>query len=140
MSMTPPPSIVVPAFPSAHAVDLSRLLAAIAQVERVRGSHRRGSHGERGKYQMTRAAWDEDAGGLPFAHAENDAYSDIVARARLVRLRYELLERRLEPSAYNLALCWNGGEGGAVRVILKKWSPPEMRDYAERVSAIYRSP
>ena len=138
--MTPTPCAIHAPLPLTASVDLDRLLAAIAQVERVRGSHRRGSHGERGKYQMTRDAWDEDAGGLPFAHAENDAYSDIVARARLVRLRYELLERRLEPSAYNLALCWNGGEGGAVRVILKKWSPPEMRDYAERVSALYRSP
>lgn len=138
--MTPAPCAIHAPLTLTANVDLDHLLAAIAQVERVRGSHRRGKHGERGKYQMTRAAWDEDAGGLPFAHAENDAYSDIVARARLVRLRYELLERRLEPSAYNLALCWNGGEGGAVRVILKKWSPPEMRDYAERVSALYRSP
>ena len=138
--MTPAPCAIHAPLPLTAGVDLDRLLAAIAQVERVRGSHRRGSHGERGKYQMRREAWDEDAGGLPFAYAENDAYSDIVARARLVRLRYELLERRLEPSAYNLALCWNGGEGGAVRVILKKWSPPEMRDYAERVSALYRSP
>ena len=130
MSMNPPPSIVVPAFPSAHAVDLSRLLAAIAQVERVRGSHRRGSHGERGKYQMTRAAWDEDAGGLPFAYAENDAYSDIVARARLVRLRYELLERRIQPTVFTLAYAWHSG---LTATILRKWQPMEARDYAIRV-------
>jgi hypothetical protein len=129
--MMAPPAIVVS---SAATIDSDRLLACIAEVERVRGSRRRGPVGERGKYQFTRETW-ESVTAIPFEQAEDDAVSDQVARFYLNKLRYQMLERRIDPTPYLLALAWNCGLTGA---ILRSFQPIEAKNYAEGVCALYR--
>jgi hypothetical protein len=84
--------------------------------------------------QFTESAWLEDADGIPFRFADDPKTARLVAIRRLKRLAGLLIARRLEASAYTLALCWNEGP---TAVILGKWANKDVRDYAERVRALY---
>lgn len=128
--MMSPPAIIVP---SVARIDHVRLLAAIAEVERVRGSHRRGPKGERGKYQFTRKTW-ESLTSIPFHEAEDDHVSNEVANFYLNKLRYQMIERHINPSVYLMALAWHAGINGAV---LKTFQPTEAKSYAVRVENLY---
>ena len=129
--MMTPPAITSPA--SQPAFDLARFLDCLAQVERVRKSHRRGEFGERGKYQFTEETW-KSVTVIPFEEAENDATSDKVARFYITKLRYQLLERHFEPTVYMLALAFHRGLNGA---ILRGFQGQEVKDYCIRVENLY---
>lgn len=128
--MTAPIVIVCPAMPS---TDFRRLAECIREVER-RPRHPRGLHGELGDFQFKKSAWDEDAQGLPFSFALDRPHAEIVAERRLRRMSRLLTERCIDPTAYNLALCWNEGVSG---VILGKWQTQGVRDYAVHVENLY---
>ena len=128
--MTPAPQAVVQ---QAQAVDLTRLLAAIAAVESGNDKNAVGQHGERGLYQIMPSTWDENAR-ESFDWAFDPKHAMPVARQILIKLKWEMQERRIEPSAYNLALAWRGGVGA---VVLGKWVNRDLRDYAVRVENIF---
>lgn len=129
--MTTPPAIVAPS----QGVDYSALYDAIAQVERVRKSHKRGPCGERGDVQWTEAAWSEETS-MPFSMAENPTVCREMALQRLRKLSYRLLERHVSPTPYFLALAWHCGINGA---ILRGFVSQEARSYGERCAALYRT-
>lgn len=127
-----PPAIVAPAH---LGVDLNRLLDAIAAVESRGDPTAKGRHGERGAHQMLESTWRECTS-LPWSYALDPAWESDVARFYLIKLKYQLQERRIEPTPYNLALAWNQG---AKAVILAKWLPREVKDRATRISTLYNA-
>jgi hypothetical protein len=130
--MTAAVTISVPAF---RAVDYGALYSAIASVERVRKSHKRGPFGERGDAQWTLAAWVEETD-MPFEMAEDPVVCRELAIQRLRKMAFRLSERRIDPTPYLLALAWHLGLNGA---ILRGFVSQEGKSYAERVCALYRA-
>ena len=133
--MTPAPCAIHAPLTLTAGPDLDRLLAAIAQVERVRGSHRHGPKGERGVLQFKRETWEQFTW-LPFDNAENEADCLAVGRIALQHYRFQLLERHIEPTPFLLALAWHCGLNGA---ILRGFQSQDVKSYAERVCALYRA-
>jgi hypothetical protein len=129
--ITPTPIVITVA--AQPVPDMARLLRCIGQVERVRGSHRRGHFGERGKYQFTEATW-KSVTSIPFDEAENDQVSDNVARFYLNKLRYQLLERRIDATVYNIAMAFHCGLNGAV---LRTFQSQDAKEYCIRVENLY---
>jgi hypothetical protein len=72
-------------------------------------------------YQMTRDAWTSVTR-ISFDKAFIHAYSMPVARAYLLRLRWDLADRHVTVTVRNLAKAWN------------PHAPPE---YAQRIEALY---
>lgn len=128
--MTAPVVIVAPA--ALPSVDFSRLAECIREVEN--SPHRRGKNHERGPWQFTKAAWEEDANGLAFSLADDEDTARRVAIARLRRLAAFLRDRAIEATPYRLGLAWNGGISA---VILNKWNNQGVKDYAVRVENTY---
>ena len=128
--MTPP--AIVYSVPAQASIDLGRLVEAIRAVETVRGQHRRGRHNERGPFQFKRSTWEECTS-LPWSYADDPKWAAEVCRFRLNKLRYQLLERRIEPTPENLIACWNVGLTGFLVAPINA----EARDYTRRASALY---
>ena len=130
--MMPPPAIVLPAIAP---LDMDRFLSCLAVVESRGDTSAVGLAGELGAWQFTRTAWEEETT-APFELASNETFAREIARQRVNRLRFRLLEAHFDPGPYNLALSWNAGLGG---VILGKWQPSWVRDRALRVENLYRN-
>lgn len=94
-------------------------LRAIAMVEDWQG--RRGAAGERGPWQMMPGTW-----------AQYTGTAEERAAQHLSWLRRQLVRQGVEPSAFNLALCWNAG----LRATVTGRAPVSSYDYARRVVAI----
>ena len=127
----------------AHAVDDTKLLNAIAQVEtgKNRLAMNGGERGAVGMYQMRCPAWtDANAQlkreGSP-THSRSEWRSpeaqDAIANAYLRVIRARLLQMGIsDPSPEVIALCWNQGCGYARK---HNFVP---NDYAERVGNLAR--
>ena len=126
-----------------HAVDDTKLLNAIAQVEtgKNRLAMNGGERGAVGMYQMRCPAWtDANAQlkreGSP-THSRSEWRSpeaqDAIANAYLRVIRARLLQMGIsDPSPEVIALCWNQGCGYARK---HNFVP---NDYAERVGNLAR--
>jgi hypothetical protein len=97
-------------------------LHAIALVEDWQG--RRGAAGEIGPYQMMPRTWAAYRGSATAR-----------ARQHLAWLKRELRHVDVDPSPFNLALCWNAG----LRATITGRAPERSYDYALRVVAIMES-
>lgn len=129
--MTPPSAIIAPAY---QGIDANRILANIASVEsRNNPKSENAKTGARGLYQFKPETWADETD-LPFDDAFDPVKAFPVARRHLFRLRWSLLEARIEPTVYNLALAWERGADG---VILHKYQPKEAKDRAQRVENLY---
>lgn len=102
-------------------IRIDRLLDAIGAVESGYNDKAVGAKGERGMYQMTYDAW-RSVTRITFDKAFIHAYSMPVARAYLLRLRWDLADRHVTVTVRNLARAWN------------PHAPPE---YSQRVEALY---
>lgn len=127
---------------SAKAQTDAMLLEAIAQVESGCDRNAIGKAGEKGMYQLKKAAWD-DANALlesekHFHHQwsqwRNAVAQDMIAAAHLRMIRERF--RRIgvyNPTPEHLALVWNVGWSGAVE---RRFA---FNDYAVRVGNLFRS-
>jgi hypothetical protein len=127
-------------FNSAAASDAA-FLEAVAQVESGMDRKAIGKAGERGMYQLKKAAWD-DANALlesekhfhfQWSQWRNPIAQDMIAAAhlRILRQRFKA-DGYSTPTPEQLALAWNRGYEGA-----KSWnfSP---NGYALRVANLFR--
>lgn len=94
-------------------------LRAIAVVEDWRG--RRGALGEIGPYQMLPATWARYHGTAEQRALQHHAW-----------LCRELARRGVDPSPFNLALCWNAG----IHASVCGQAPVSSYVYARRVVAV----
>jgi hypothetical protein len=128
------PVIIVP--PAYHAqaysqVDTARFVRALSQVEPFKG--RRGLHGERGILQFKEGTWKQFSS-LPFSFADNDILASMVGARAIESYKRQLIAQGIDPSVWNLALCWREGVDGA---ILRRWIPISVKNYAARIVALY---
>jgi hypothetical protein len=117
--------------PLAHASTRWATLEAIHQLENPTDSPRPGPYGELGAYQFRAAVWHKYTH-IPFSRALDRATSDQIAVMHYEYLKRELAKAGIEPSTYNIALCWNGGLGGAKHAT----APHCARDYATRAETL----
>jgi hypothetical protein len=103
------------ATPCVAAIDSSKMLHSIAQVE-TGNRNVRGAAGEISPYQMTPAVWRLYSGSAKER-----------ARKHLLWLETQIPN----PTPYRLALAWNGGLGAL------KNPKTATRDYASRVCNLY---
>lgn len=101
----------------ALALDDTRLLAAIAEVETGRNPQAIGPAGERGMHQLTPAVRRQ------FRNARN----------YLAHIKVRLAAHGIPVTPRTIALAWNGGAGATIRDTV----PQRTRDYAERVTNLY---
>ena len=141
--MTRPFSIValfLLGFNSAAAFDAT-FLEAIAMVESGQNRKAIGKAGERGMYQVGKAAWS-DANALlesekhfhfQWSQWRNALAQDMIAAAhlRILRKRFKA-DGHSTPTPEQLALAWNRGYEGA-----KSWNFAP-NDYALRVANLFR--
>jgi hypothetical protein len=104
-------------------------LEAIHQLENPRNSPQPGMLGELGPYQFREQTWRMYTQ-APFSKALDRQSSDAVAVRHYDWLRSELERRGVEPSAFRIALAWNGGIGAA----LDKHPGAAVVDYATRAA------
>ena len=109
----------------------SEVLEAIHRIENPHDTRRPGRCGELGPYQFKRSTWRMHTT-IPFAYAVNRQASDTVAIRHYDWIKRGLERNGLAPTAYNIALAWNGGLQAAV----EGRSPAAAHDYAERVNNI----
>lgn len=112
----------------AEASSRGNVLEAIHCIENPRDLVRPGRHGELGAYQFRAATWRMHTT-LPFERALERCISDDVALRHYEWISRGLLRNGWEPSAYNIALAWNGGLAATVR----GRAPAGAHDYARRV-------
>jgi hypothetical protein len=119
------------AVPATARADRARddVLEAIHRVENPRDSLRPGRYGELGAYQFKRSTWRMHTK-MPFSEAIDREASETVAVRHYEWIRRGLERNGIRPTAYNIALAWNGGLAAAVR----GRSSRAARDYAERVN------
>ena len=117
------------AIPLTHATSRWATLEAIHQLENPTDSPRPGPCGDLGAYQFREQTWKRYTQ-APFSHATDRKLSDEVAARHYDWLTQVLRGAGLEPSAYNVALAWNGGVRGTIR----DTAPARAHDYAERAS------
>lgn len=126
----------------AHAVDDTKLLNAIAQVEtgEDRLAVNGGERGAMGMYQVRCPAWTDANAQLkregkqtyPRSEWRSPEAQDAIAAAYLRVIRSRLLQMGIaNPSAEVLALCWNQGCGYARKHNFI------ANDYAVRVGNLY---
>ncbi|HEX3728505.1 MAG TPA: hypothetical protein VHV47_01785 [Opitutaceae bacterium] len=118
--------------PAAHAAEAGARWATLEAIHNLENPYDRstpGRYGELGPYQFRETTWRQYSH-EPFAHALNRCSSDQVAIACYERLKSVLVQHGLRPTAYNIALAWNGGIGAA----LNGHPSHAARDYAERAS------
>jgi hypothetical protein len=110
-------------------IDLDVLLNCLEMVENGKPSD------PGGVLCWTKKAWVEDAGKfIPYNLTANNETSRLFARARLRRLA-GMLCRTQNISPYNLALLWNKGFVGTLRVLDSYGAL--KNDYGIRVSNLY---
>ena len=127
-------------FNSAAASDAA-FLEAVAQVESGQNRKAVGKAGERGMYQVNKAAWDDASARLkaeghyafPWSKWRDATAQDMVAASHLrwIRANFHRLGMT-DPTPEQLALVWNVGWTGAVS---RKFMPNE---YAKRVANLFR--
>jgi hypothetical protein len=127
-------------FNSAAASDAA-FLEAVAQVESGQNRKAVGKAGERGMYQVNKAAWDDASARLkaeghyafPWSKWRDATAQDMVAASHLrwIRANFHRLGMT-DPTPEELALVWNVGWTGAVS---RKFMPNE---YAKRVANLFR--
>ena len=127
---------------NAAAAAEATLLECIAVVESGQNRKAVGKAGERGMYQVGKAAWDDANERLKreghhhfqFSKWRNPTAQDMIAAAHLRTIRDNFKRIGvIAPTPEQLALVWNVGWSGAVD---RKFRP---NDYAERVGNLFRS-
>jgi len=126
----------------AHTIDDVAVLAAIGQVETGMDYNAIGDNGKaRGAYQLHRSAWIDGCTQLmregKLAYLYDDwkypTNQDTVALALLRSIRGRLASKGItDPSAEQLALCWNMGFTAASRINFDVTRAKS--DYATRVA------
>jgi len=127
-------------FNSAAASDAT-FLEAIAQVESGQNRKAIGKAGERGMYQVGRAAWEDANFRLESEghyHYQWSKWRDATAQDMIAAAHLRILRQRFKADGYStptpeqLALAWNRGYEGA-----KSWNFAP-NDYAIRVANLFR--
>ena len=127
-------------FNSAAASDAA-FLEAVAQVESGQNRKAVGKAGERGMYQVNKAAWDDASARLkaeghyffPWSKWRDATAQDMIAASHLRWIRSNFHRIGMtNPTPEQLALVWNVGWSGAVS---RKFMPNE---YAKRVANLFR--
>lgn len=116
---------------AAESLDREAFLKAVAEVETGGNPRAIGRYGERGLYQFGRTTWARHSK-RPFTDAHNPQIAHDVAVQHFVWLFNRLEANGTEPTAYRLAVAWNGGLGRAI----SGRAPKSTRDYARRVSML----
>lgn len=124
------------ALPLARAVDVERVVAAIATVENSAG--RVGAAGERGVLQFLPSVWRMYSA-RPLSWASGSAPEMRIEQARVARVHVDWIRARLAglglaDSAWSVALVHNAGYGR----VRERRVLPRHRDFAERVSNVYQ--
>ena len=114
-------------------IDYDRMLDAISAVESGGNWFARGRDGEAGEFQFTQSTWSSETSEA-FSEAFNRGVARGVARRHLFTIIFALREARLEETPWMIACCWRCGVDGA---ILRSFQSQAVRDYCERVSALY---
>lgn len=96
--------------PAAGAAERWKVLKAINWVENPTNHGRFGPKGELGPYQFRSSTWREYSN-QPFSYAVKREHADAVAVKHYEWLKRGLVAAGIEPSPYNIALCWNSGLG-----------------------------
>ena len=127
---------------NAQAKTDAAFLEAVAAVESGHNRKAIGKAGERGQYQVGKAAWDDANERLKREGHHHFQWSkwrdataqDMIAAAHLRTIRDNFKRIGIPtPTPEELALVWNVGWSGAVD---RKFRP---NDYAERVGNLFRS-
>jgi hypothetical protein len=127
---------------NAQAKTDAAFLEAVAAVESGHNRKAIGKAGERGMYQVGKAAWDDANERLKreghhhfqFSKWRNPTAQDMIAAAHLRTIRDNFKRiGKPDPTPEQLALVWNVGWSGAVS---RRFAP---NDYAERVGNLFRS-
>jgi len=126
---------------SAKAQTDAMFLEAIAQVESGMDRKAVGKSGERGMYQLKKAAWD-DANALleseKHFHYQWSKWRDATAQDMIAAAHLRIIRQRFKADGYStptpeqLALAWNRGYEGA-----KSWNFAP-NGYAIRVANLFR--
>ena len=124
--MTAPVAIVSQA---QQAVQVERLLEAIAAVESGGKMAKIGLHGERSCYQLTKRAWMQ-VSKRPWYDAFDRRAAHEVAAAYVRYLIAELARRGEEVTPWRVALAWNVGLNGL--------RTDAALGFASRVAALYK--
>ena len=127
--MTP---LIVAVAPVQAGPDLDRVADCIKAVENRR-NHPLGRHGERGAYQLTLAAWQEETD-APFALAENEAFARGIVIARLRHIEGFLRARGIPITCYRLGIAYNAG---MTACILGRWINESVKSYGVRLENLY---
>ena len=130
----------------AHAFDDVAIASAIAQVETGEDYTSIGDRGKAvGAYQLHRSAWidgctqlmREGKSAYSYDQWKNPETQDTVALALLRSIRGRLVSKGItDPTAEQLALCWNMGFTAASRIGFDHRRAKS--DYAERVGNLTR--
>jgi hypothetical protein len=104
-------------------------LQAIHCLENPNDRTTPGPCGELGAYQFREATWRMYSG-QPFVSALDRSASDAVAVRHYEWLKQQIEGRGITPTAYNIALAWNGG----LRAVIRGRSSRVARDYAQRAA------
>jgi hypothetical protein len=113
----------------AVAAERTQVLRAIHQVENPHNRTQPGPRGELGAYQFRRSTWFMHSQ-EPFSRANDRTASDAVAAMHYEWIKRGLVKAGMEPSAYNIALAWNGG----LQAVTSRRVPASSRRYATRVA------
>jgi len=126
---------------NAQAKTDAAFLEAVAEVESGHNRKAIGKAGERGMYQVGKAAWDDASARLkaeghyrfPWSKWRDATAQDMIAASHLRWIRSNFKRIGIaSPTPEELALVWNVGWSGAVA---RKFRPNE---YAERVANLFR--
>jgi hypothetical protein len=118
------------------------LLESIAMVESGQDRKAVGKAGERGMYQLGRAAWDDANARLiaqGYHHYQWSKWRDITAQDMIAATHLRWIRERyarvgiLTPTPEQIAIVWNLGWSAAVA---RRFAP---NDYAIRVGNLFRS-
>jgi hypothetical protein len=113
----------------ARASDRWATLEAIHQLENPTDTTAPGPYGELGAYQFREGTWKTYTN-TPFRRALDRRTSDAIAVKHYNHIKAELVDHGVNPTAYRIALAWNGGLGAA----LESRPPSAAVDYATRAS------
>lgn len=113
----------------AFAAERSQVLRAINQVENPHNRTQPGPKGELGAYQFRRSTWFMHSQ-EPFSRANERVTADEVAAKHYEWIKRGLVKAGMEPSAFNIALAWNGG----LQAVTARRAPVSSRRYATRVT------
>lgn len=126
---------------TAQAKEDAAFLMAVAEVESGHNRKAIGKAGERGMYQVGKAAWDDASASLkaqghysfPWSKWRDATAQDMIAAQHLRTLRERFHRAGLtNPTPEQLALAWNLGFGAARE---RGFRP---NDYAFRVANLFR--